>query len=72
MKNCHLFFTGLILGALTVIYAERYSRTTSRGRKIRREVNRTLRDLYGDARERIGRVKESVEDKVDEIADAAK
>lgn len=72
MKNCHLFFTGLILDALTGIYAERYSRTTSRGRKIRREVNRTLRDLYGDARERIGRVKESVEDKVDEIADAAK
>ncbi len=72
MKNCHLFFTGLILGTLTGIYAERYSRTTSRGRKIRREVNRTLRDLYGDARERIGRVKESVEDKVDEIADAAK
>ncbi|ROT13663.1 YtxH domain-containing protein [Muribaculaceae bacterium Isolate-102 (HZI)] len=57
---------------MTGIYAERYSRTTSRGRKIRREVNRTLRDLYGDARERIGRVKESVEDKVDEIADAAK
>ena len=72
MKNCHQFFTGLILGALTGIYAERYSRTTSRGRKIRREVNRTLRDIYGDARERIGRVKESVEDKVDEIADAAK
>nr|WP_304640446.1 hypothetical protein [uncultured Muribaculum sp.] len=40
MKNCHLFFTGLILGALTGIYAERYSRTTSRGRKIRREVDR--------------------------------
>lgn len=60
------------MSGMAGIYAERYSRTTSRGRKIRREVNRTLRDLYGDARERIGRVKESVEDKVDEIADAAK
>ena len=52
------FIAGLILGALTGVVAERYTRTTSRGRQIRREVNRAILDLYGSAEQQLGRVKE--------------
>ncbi len=56
--NGTAFLTGLLLGALTGVFAERYSRTTSRGRQIRREVNRAFLDLYGSAEQQLGRVKE--------------
>lgn len=63
------FLIGLALGALTGMYAERYSRTTSRGRKIRREVNRTLRDIYGSAEQELGRLKEKVRGTVEDATD---
>lgn len=44
------FLLGLVTGVLTGMYAERYTRTTMRGRKIRREINKTILDLYGSAR----------------------
>lgn len=56
--NGTAFLTGLLLGALTGVFAERYTRTTSRGRQMRREVNRAFLDLYGSAEQQLGRVKE--------------
>ncbi len=60
------FFVGLVLGVLTGMYAERYSRTTMRGRKIRREVDRTIRDIYGNVEQQIGRLREKAHHTVDE------
>ena len=54
------FLLGLVTGVLTGMYAERYTRTTMRGRKIRREINKTILDLYGSAEQQIGRIKEKV------------
>lgn len=51
------------------MYAERYTRTTMRGRKIRREVNKTIRELYGSAEQQIGRIKEKVSNSVDDARD---
>ncbi len=73
------FLLGLVIGAFTGMYAERYSRTTMRGRKIRREVNKVVRDLYGSAEQQIGRLKEKVggtvddaRDVIDEVVEAVK
>jgi len=65
--NGETFLFGLLLGALTGMYAERYSRTTTKGRKMRREINRTLRDMYGAAEQKIGRLKERAEDRIDKL-----
>ncbi|MDE6191569.1 MAG: hypothetical protein K2G47_08105 [Muribaculum sp.] len=54
------FLLGLVTGVLTGMYAERYTRTTMRGRKIRREINKTFLDLYGSAEQQIGKIKEKV------------
>ncbi|WP_295727943.1 YtxH domain-containing protein [uncultured Muribaculum sp.] len=62
--NGTVFFTGLLLGALAGVAGERYSRTTMRGRKLRREVNRAFLDLYGSAEQQIGRVKEFAQEHV--------
>lgn len=64
------FLLGLVVGAFTGMYAERYSRTTMRGRKIRREVNKAVRDLYGNAEQQIGRLKEKVSGTVDDAREA--
>lgn len=63
------FLLGLVTGVLTGMYAERYTRTTMRGRKLRREVNKTIRDLYGSAEQQIGRIKEKVGHSVDDARD---
>lgn len=63
------FLLGLVTGVLTGMYAERYTRTTMRGRKIRREVNKTIRELYGSAEQQIGRIKEKVSNSVDDARD---
>ena len=60
------FLLGLVTGVLTGMYAERYTRTTMRGRKIRREINKTILDLYGSAEQQIGRIKEKVGRSVDD------
>lgn len=54
------------------MYAERYSRTTMKGRKIRREINRTVRDLYGEVEEEIGKIKEKIGSKVEKAEDLVK
>lgn len=51
------FLLGLVTGVLTGMYAERYTRTTMRGRKIRREINKTILDLYGSAEQQIAGLK---------------
>ncbi len=61
------FLLGLVTGVLTGMYAERY--TTMRGRKIRREVNKTIRDIYGSAEQQIGKIKEKVSHSVDDARD---
>jgi|GEM_PF-1008391 len=73
------FLLGLVTGVLTGMYAERYTRTTMRGRKIRREINKTILDLYGSAEQQIGRIKEKVgrstddtREMIDEAIQAAK
>lgn len=73
------FLLGLVTGVLTGMYAERYTRTTMRGRKIRREMNKTILDLYGSAEQQIGRIKEKVgrsaddtREMIDEAIQAAK
>ncbi|MDE6114147.1 YtxH domain-containing protein [Barnesiella sp. WM24] len=63
------FLLGLVTGVLTGMYAERYTRTTMRGRKIRREVNKTIRDIYGSAEQQIGKIKEKVSHSVDDARD---
>ena len=65
--NGTAFLTGLVLGALTGVFAERYSRTTMRGRQLRREVNRAILDIYGNAEQQIGRVKEFTREHVPAI-----
>lgn len=42
------FILGMLVGAFTGMYAERYSRTTMKGRKIRRDIDRTVRNIYGE------------------------
>ena len=73
------FLLGLVTVVLTGMYAERYTRTTMRGRKIRREINKTILDLYGSAEQQIGRIKEKVgrsaddtREMIDEAIQAAK
>lgn len=63
------FLLGLVVGAFTGMYAERYSRTTMRGRKMRREIDKAMRDLYGSAEQQIGRIKEKVSRGVSEARD---
>lgn len=71
IMKCHgeTFLLGLLLGALTGMYAERYSRTTMKGRKMRREINRTVREMYGTAEQQIGRLKERAEDRIGKLRD---
>ena len=73
------FLLGLVTGVLTGMYAERSTRTTMRGRKIRRDINKTILDLYGSAEQQIGRIKEKVgrsaddtREMIDEAIQAAK
>lgn len=66
------FLTGLVLGAVAGALAERYTRTTSRGRKIRREVNHAIADAYGAAEQQIGRAKEIAVEQVDAILSKVK
>ena len=48
---------------------EHYSRTTMKGRKMRREINRTVREIYGNAEQQIGRLKEKAENSVNRLRD---
>ncbi len=70
--SAQTFVLGLLVGALTGMYAERYSRTTMKGRKIRREINRTVRNLYGEVEEEIGKLKEKIGSTVDKAEDLVK
>lgn len=70
--SAQTFILGLLVGAFTGMYAERYSRTTMKGRKIRREINRTVRDLYGEVEEEIGKIKEKIGSKVEKAEDLVK
>lgn len=43
-----------------------------KGRKIRREINRTVRNLYGEVEEEIGKLKEKIGSTVDKAEDLVK
>ena len=73
------FLLGLLTGVITCKYDERNTRNTMRCRKIRREINKTILDLYGSAEQQIGRIKEKVgrsaddtREMIDEAIQAAK
>ncbi len=59
------FILGMLVGAFTGMYAERYSRTTMKGRKIRRDIDRTVRNIYGEVEQEIGKLKEKIGSKVE-------
>lgn len=66
------FILGTLVGAFAGMYAERYSRTTMKGRKIRRDIDRTVRNIYGEVEQEIGMIKERIGNTVDKAEDLVK
>ncbi len=66
------FILGVLVGAFTGMYAERYSRTTMKGRKIRRDIDRTVRNIYGEVEQEIGKIKEKIGSTVDKAEELVK